>query len=91
MEELLAIVFQVLWIATPIIFFLVYYFWHLGLDDERAEIKENDEGYEYRDYVFWGKFSLKVILMMMALCYFFKDVLGWIVVKLPKSLNPGGV
>lgn len=81
---------QATWIATPIIFFLVYYFWHLGLDDERAEIKENDEGYEYRDYVFWGKFSLKVILMMMALCYFFKDVLGWILVKLPKPLNPGG-
>jgi len=84
-----AIVFQVIWIATPIIFFLVYYFWHLGLDNERAEIKKDDEGYEYRDYIIWGKFSLKVLLMMMALCYFFKDVLGWVVVKLPPSLNPG--
>ena len=83
------IIFQVIWIATPIIFFLVYYFWHLGLDNERAEIKKDDEGYEYRDYVIWGKFSLKVLLMMMALCYFFKDVLGWVVVKLPPSLNPG--
>lgn len=83
------IIFQVLWIATPIIFFLVYYFWHLGLDNERAEIKKDDEGYEYRDYVIWGKFSLKVLLMMMALCYLFKDILGWIVVKLPPTLNPG--
>ena len=83
------IIFQVIWIATPIIFFLVYYFWHLGLDNERAEIKKDDEGYEYRDYVIWGKFSLKVLLMMMALCYFFKDVLGWVVVKLPGTLNPG--
>ena len=86
-----AIVFQIIWIAIPIIFFLVYYFWHLGLDNERAEIKKDDEGYEYRDYVIWGKFSLKVLLMMMALCYFFKDVLGWVIVKLPKeTLNPGG-
>lgn len=83
------IVFQLVWIATPIVFFLVYYFWHLGLDNERAEIKEDDEGYKYKDYVLWGKFSLKVLLMMIALCYFFKDVLGWILGKLSPSLNPG--
>ena len=85
-----AIVFQLVWIATPIVFFLVYYFWHLGLDNERAEIKKDDDGYEYKDYVLWGKFSLKVLLMMIALCYFFKDFLGWVLEKLPRSINPGG-
>ena len=80
---------QIVWIAVPIVFFAVYYFWHLGLDDERAEIKKDDKGYEYRDYIIWGKFSLKVLLTMIALCVLFAHFFGWILLKLPKELNPG--
>lgn len=62
---------------VPIIFFFVYFFWHIGLDDSRAERADEDKGdkqYESRKFVLWGKFSLKVLLMMMALCFLF----GWI-------------
>jgi len=85
-------IFQVILIATPIIFFLVYYFWHLGLDDERAETEKDDEGREYKQYVLWGKFSIKVILMMIGLCFFFKDIIGWIITTevAKKIINPGG-
>ena len=72
------IVFLVLNLFIPIIFFFVYYFWHLGLTDDRVE--KEDEGDEDkdkdtdRDYVIWGKMSIKVLLFMMFLCFLF----GWV-------------
>ena len=63
--------------SVPIIFFFVYFFWHLGLDDARAEREDEDAGdkeYDSRKFVLWGKFSLKVLLFMIFLCFVF----GWI-------------
>ena len=30
-------------VMVPVVFFLVYYFWHLGLDDDRAEDYTGDD------------------------------------------------
>tara|TARA_Y100000996_G_C22408687_1_gene596259 strand:+ start:49 stop:612 length:564 start_codon:yes stop_codon:yes gene_type:complete len=66
-------------VMVPVIFFLVYYFWHLGLDDDRAEEYTGDDEDEAdgdgKKWVVWGKFSIKVILFMIFLSFIF----GWVI------------
>lgn len=63
-------------VMVPVIFFLVYFFWHLGLDDDRVEDDDDEDAEEGdKSYVLWGKFSIKVLLLMMSLCFLF----GWVI------------
>jgi hypothetical protein len=87
----------VITIIFPILFFLISKIAHDNLDEDRAEDDESygedeggDDGFNKKDYVIWGLYSIKVNLFMMALCYGMGWMLGWLFHKMP-NLAPGPV
>lgn len=71
------LVILVIRILLPVIFFGVTYAWHAGLDDARAERKDEDKedkDFNLKTVALWGKFSVKVMLFMALLCL----IIGWL-------------
>jgi hypothetical protein len=75
----------------PLLFFVITKIVHDNLDDERAEKDESfsdsdsdsdsdddDDGFDKRDYVIWGLFTVKSNLLMMFICW----ILGFFVTSL---------
>ena len=83
----------VITIIFPILFFIISKIAHDNLDEDRAEDDTSfdedelkDGGFNKKDYVIWGLYSIKVNLFMMALCYGIGWIFGWMFFKLPNFL-----
>ena len=82
-------------ILFPIIFFIISKIAHDNLDEDRAEddtsYGEDEEGFNKKDYVIWGLYSLKTNLFMMALCYVMGWMVAWLWFKVPVVEDPFGL